>query len=122
MTLQQALYAVTIAEKGSFNAAANELLVSQSCLSSSVRELEKEFHISLFIRTNRGVTLTSEGSAERRKLRRSAPRLSSLHCVLLSPVRRAHSSQWSRPSWPLRTIARTREIKARFPEKILTRK
>ncbi len=61
MTLQQTIYAVTIAEKGSFNAAANELLVSQSCLSSSVRELEKEFHITLFIRTNRGVSLTSEG-------------------------------------------------------------
>ncbi|MBS7338161.1 MAG: LysR family transcriptional regulator [Thermoguttaceae bacterium] len=61
MTLQQALYAVTIAEKGSFNAAANELLVSQSCLSSAVRELEKEFHITLFIRTNRGVSLTGEG-------------------------------------------------------------
>lgn len=61
MTLQQAIYAVTIAENGSFNAAANELLVSQSCLSSSVHELEKEFHITLFIRTNRGVSLTSEG-------------------------------------------------------------
>lgn len=61
MTLQQILYAVTIAETGSINSAANKLYVSQSCLSSAIRDLEREFRISLFVRTNRGVIVTPDG-------------------------------------------------------------
>ena len=61
MTLQQLLYAVTIAEKGSVNRAANELYVSQSTLSSAIHDLEKETRTTIFTRTNRGVVVTADG-------------------------------------------------------------
>ena len=61
MTLQQLLYAVTIAEKGSVNKAANELYVSQSALSSAIHDLEKETRTTIFTRTNRGVVVTPDG-------------------------------------------------------------
>lgn len=61
MTLQQLRYAITIAEKGSMNEAAKELFVSQPSLSQSLKELETEIGIAIFHRTNRGITVTSEG-------------------------------------------------------------
>jgi DNA-binding transcriptional LysR family regulator len=61
MTLQQIHYLITIAECGSLGKAAEKLFVSQPSLTSAVRELEKEFSISIFHRTSRGVTLTTEG-------------------------------------------------------------
>ena len=63
MTLQQLQYAVTIAETGSINKAASELYVSQSALSCAIRDLEKETRTTIFIRTNRGVTITPDGEA-----------------------------------------------------------
>ena len=62
MTLQQLNYAITIAEAGSINKASELLYVSQPSLTESVKELEKELGISIFIRSGRGVTLTPEGS------------------------------------------------------------
>ena len=62
MTLQQIKYALTIAEAGSMNRAAEQLFISQPTLSSSIRELEKEIGISIFLRTSKGVTPTSEGA------------------------------------------------------------
>ncbi|MCI2049863.1 MAG: LysR family transcriptional regulator [Lachnospiraceae bacterium] len=61
MTLQQMIYAVTIAECGSMNRAAQTLFLSQSSLSASVRNLEEEIGQPLFRRTNRGVSATPEG-------------------------------------------------------------
>ncbi|MCD8022428.1 MAG: LysR family transcriptional regulator [Lachnospiraceae bacterium] len=61
MTLQQLLYAVTIADKNSMNQAASALYVSQPALSASIRELEAELHTELFIRSNRGIVITPEG-------------------------------------------------------------
>ncbi|MDO5308795.1 MAG: LysR family transcriptional regulator [Planctomycetia bacterium] len=61
MTLQQLQYAVTIAEMGSINKAANELYVSQSALSCAMRDLEKEIHTTVFMRTNRGIIVTADG-------------------------------------------------------------
>ncbi len=62
MTLQQLHYAITIAERGSFNKAAEVLYISQPSLTSSVRELEKELGITIFNRSGRGVTLTQDGA------------------------------------------------------------
>ncbi|MCI2046565.1 MAG: LysR family transcriptional regulator [Faecalibacterium sp.] len=62
MTLQQLTYAVTIAETASMNKAAQALFLSQSSLSASILNLEKELGFSLFRRTNRGVSVTPEGS------------------------------------------------------------
>ena len=61
MQLQQLRYVIAIAENGSMNSVAKTLFVSQSSLSVSVRELEKELGIRIFNRSSRGITLTSEG-------------------------------------------------------------
>lgn len=62
MTLQQLRYLIAIAEYGSINAAAHNMYASQSNLSTAIKELENEFGISIFRRSNRGVTLTNEGT------------------------------------------------------------
>lgn len=62
MTLQQLRYLLEIAQQGSFNAAANRLFVSQSTLSMSIKDLEEELGITIFLRSNRGLTLTNEGT------------------------------------------------------------
>lgn len=61
MTLQQIKYALAIADIGSMNKAAEQLFISQPSLSSSIKELEKEIGINIFLRTGKGVTPTSEG-------------------------------------------------------------
>ena len=62
MTLQQLKYALTIAETGSMNKAAEQLYVSQPSLTASVQELEKETGILIFNRSGRGVTVTNDGA------------------------------------------------------------
>ena len=62
MTIQQLNYAIAISEAGSFNKASEILYVSQPSLTESMKELEKEIGITIFLRSGRGVTLTSEGA------------------------------------------------------------
>ena len=62
MTLQQLRYLIAVSERGSINAAAQSLFVSQSNLSCAIKELENELGIRIFTRSNRGVTLTNEGA------------------------------------------------------------
>ncbi len=62
MTLQQLRYLVAIAEYGSINSAAHNLYASQSNLSTAIKELEVELGITIFARSNRGVTLTNDGT------------------------------------------------------------
>ena len=61
MTFQQFRYLIEIAKYNSFSQAAAALYVTQPNLSKSMRDLEKELHISIFIRTNKGVVLTADG-------------------------------------------------------------
>lgn len=61
MTLNQIEYMVKVAEQGSINKVANMSFVSQSVVSSAIKNLEQELGRSLFIRTARGVTLTPFG-------------------------------------------------------------
>lgn len=61
MTLQQILYAITIADAKSMNKAAERLYISQPSLTSAMRELEKEIGITIFLRTSRGVEITNDG-------------------------------------------------------------
>lgn len=61
MTLQQLRYIVTIAETGNITEAARRLFVSQPNLTNSVHDLETEFQLTIFNRTNKGVTLSSDG-------------------------------------------------------------
>ncbi len=62
MTLQQLRYLIAIAEYGSINAAAQNLYASQSNLSTAIKELEQELGITVFSRSNRGVSLTNDGT------------------------------------------------------------
>ncbi|WP_124060950.1 LysR family transcriptional regulator [Gordonibacter sp. Marseille-P4307] len=62
MTLQQLRYLIAISEHGSINAAAQNLYISQSNLSTAVKELERELGITIFTRSNRGVHLTNDGT------------------------------------------------------------
>ena len=61
MTLTQLKYAITISETGSFHKASQILYISQPSLSNSIHELEKEFSLTLFHRSGKGVSLTNEG-------------------------------------------------------------
>ena len=61
MTLQNLKYILEISNNHSFSRAAKNLFVSQSTLSAAVKELEADLGISIFKRTNRGVTLTYDG-------------------------------------------------------------
>ena len=61
MTLQQLKYVIAIADSGSLNAASKNLYISQPSLSGAVKELEEEIGFELFLRSNRGVTVTAKG-------------------------------------------------------------
>ncbi len=61
MTLQQLKQIITIADCGSMNEAAKQLFVAQPSLSATVKELEKELDTTIFLRSNRGVTVTPDG-------------------------------------------------------------
>lgn len=62
MTLQQLKYVIEVANRGSINEAAKRLFISQPSLSNAIRELEDELKISIFERTNRGISLSKEGA------------------------------------------------------------
>ncbi len=62
MTLQQLRYLLAIARCGSISSAAHELYVSQSSLSTTVKDIENECGITVFERSPRGITVTREGS------------------------------------------------------------
>ncbi|MCI6004465.1 MAG: LysR family transcriptional regulator [Blautia sp.] len=61
MTLQNLKYMIEISNCGSFSQAAKKLFISQSTLSTAVKEVEQDLGITLFHRTNRGVSLTLDG-------------------------------------------------------------
>ena len=61
MSLLQFKYAVTIADCGSMNEAAKQLFISQPSLSETMKELETEIGLDIFLRSNRGIVITPEG-------------------------------------------------------------
>lgn len=61
MTLQQLKYVITVAAKGTISEAAKALFITQPSLTAAIKDLEAEFGIAIFNRTNKGVTLTPEG-------------------------------------------------------------
>ena len=60
MTFQQLKYLSAIEKYGSFNEAARQLYISQSSISSAVKELEQELGIAIFNRSSRGAELTPQ--------------------------------------------------------------
>lgn len=62
MNLQQLYYFKTIAELEHYTKASEKLMVTQSSLSHSINELEKELNVKLFERNGRNVILTKYGA------------------------------------------------------------
>lgn len=62
MTLQQLKYVIEVANRGSMNEAARRLFISQPSLSNAIRDLEEELQITIFERTNKGISLSKEGA------------------------------------------------------------
>lgn len=62
MTLQQLKYVVTVADKGTISEAAKELFISQPTITNAIKELEKEMHITIFNRTNKGIVVSNIGN------------------------------------------------------------
>ena len=61
MTLQQLQYIVEISKCSSITAAAKKLFVAQPSLSKVVKDLEKEFHITILRRSRHGISFTADG-------------------------------------------------------------
>ena len=61
MTLQQLKYIVTVAQTGTITEAAGKLYISQPSLTNAIHELEKEMNITIFNRTNKGISVSKEG-------------------------------------------------------------
>ena len=78
MTLQNIKYIIAVADCRSLSAAAKELFISQSTLSAAVKEMESELGVKLFLRNNRGVSLTADGTDFLRYAREIAERADSL--------------------------------------------
>ncbi|MBQ5849196.1 MAG: LysR family transcriptional regulator, partial [Lachnospiraceae bacterium] len=61
MTFQQLKYITTVAEIGNITEAAEKLFISQPSLTNAIQVLENELNVNIFIRSNKGVTVTREG-------------------------------------------------------------
>lgn len=61
MELRQLEHFVTTADFGSTRRAAETLYTSQSSVSKNISMLEEELGVTLFVRSNRGVSLTEAG-------------------------------------------------------------
>lgn len=61
MTLTQFKYVLEVEKTGSINHAASNLFVSQSVLSTSIKNLEDELGYKIFSRTHRGISCTPLG-------------------------------------------------------------
>ena len=63
MAVKLELYRVfhEVARMGNISAAAQNLFISQSAVSQSIKQLEEQLQVRLFSRSTKGVYLTSEG-------------------------------------------------------------
>ena len=61
MTLQQLKYAVAVADTLNITEASKRVFISQPSLTAAIHELEEEMGVTIFNRSNKGVTITNEG-------------------------------------------------------------
>ena len=61
MTLQQLKYAIAIADTRNITEASKRVFISQPSLTAAIHELEEEMGVTIFNRSNKGVTITNEG-------------------------------------------------------------
>lgn len=62
MTLQQLKYVVAVADCQNITEASHRVFISQPSLTAAIRELENEMGVTIFSRSNKGVTVTNEGN------------------------------------------------------------
>jgi DNA-binding transcriptional LysR family regulator len=87
--LRQLRYFVAVAEEGSLTRASERLHIAQQSLSEQIRTLEAQLGVTLFERSNRGVTLTEVGAV---LLREARPALAQAERAV-EAVRRAASGE-----------------------------
>src|SRR3954451_2131775 len=73
--LRHVLTFVCLAETQSFRRAAERLRLSQPAVSAHIRDLERQFGVSLVHRTTRRVSLTAEGEAFAARAKRALDEL-----------------------------------------------
>ncbi|WP_242457243.1 LysR family transcriptional regulator [Treponema zioleckii] len=61
MTLQQLKYVIAVADTRNITEASRRVFISQPSLTAAIRELEAEMGIKIFLRSNKGVTITNDG-------------------------------------------------------------
>ncbi|MCH4005672.1 MAG: LysR family transcriptional regulator [Eubacterium sp.] len=61
MTLKQLYYITTAADTGNITEAAKRLYISQPSLTAAIHDIEEEYGITVFLRSNKGITLTPDG-------------------------------------------------------------
>ena len=61
MTLQQLKYAVAVADTLNITEASKRVFISQPSLTAAIHDLEEEMGVTIFNRSNKGVTITNEG-------------------------------------------------------------
>ena len=61
MTLQQLKYICAVSEYKSIREASKNLYISQPAISSLIQNLEEELHITIFEKSGKGITVTSDG-------------------------------------------------------------
>ncbi|MGN1381926.1 MAG: LysR family transcriptional regulator [Eubacterium sp.] len=61
MTLKQLYYITTAADTGNITEAAKRLYISQPSLTAAIHDIEEEYGITIFLRSNKGITLTPDG-------------------------------------------------------------
>lgn len=83
MELKELRYIVALAEEGSISRAAERLYMAQSSLSQFLQQYEKELGTPLFVRTSKGIRLTSGGAVFIENARK-----------LLLQYRRAENELW----------------------------
>ena len=61
MYIDQLVYFLHVAETGSINSAAQKFYMTQQAINASIKKMEAELDTPLINRSNKGVTLTSQG-------------------------------------------------------------
>lgn len=75
MDIRHLRHFIAIADCGSLTRAADQLGIAQPALSQSIKKMESQLGVRLFIRTHRGATLTTAGQAILEDVRLSVSRI-----------------------------------------------
>lgn len=82
MNLNHLRWALEVERTGSFTAAANNLFIAQSNLSSAIKALEQSLGFPIFFRSNRGATVTPDGARFLQEARQAMYHLGNLENAL----------------------------------------